>query len=120
MSRPTISPAFQPSMRSAAGLTKVVMPVGIDAVDAVAGGAQDQLVLALDILEKPFGALPFGDAAAHEGRRPPASTSGAGAASRSCMAIRSHGPVGPAAALPEYSSVSSRPSAWRGCSAWVQ
>ena len=38
---------------------------GVDAVDAFAGGAQDQLVLALDVAEHALHALPGGDAAAH-------------------------------------------------------
>ena len=40
------------------------LAVGIDAVDAFAGGAQDQLVLALDVAEEALDPLPFLDAAA--------------------------------------------------------
>ncbi len=38
---------------------------GVDAVNAFAGGAQDQLVFAFNILEHPFDALPGRDPAAH-------------------------------------------------------
>ena len=38
---------------------------GVDAVNAFAGGAQDQLVFALDVLEHPLDPLPGRDAAAH-------------------------------------------------------
>ena len=41
------------------------LAVGVDAVDAFAGGAQDQLVLALDVAEEALDPLPFVDAAAH-------------------------------------------------------
>ena len=41
------------------------LALGVDAVDAFAGGAQDQLVLALDVLEHPLDPLPGGEPAAH-------------------------------------------------------
>ena len=41
------------------------LALGVDAVDAFAGGAQDQLVLALDVLEHALDPLPGRDAAAH-------------------------------------------------------
>ena len=41
------------------------LALGVDAVNAFAGGAQDQLVLALDVLEHPLDPLPGRDAAAH-------------------------------------------------------
>ena len=41
------------------------LALGVDAVDAFAGGAQDQLVLALDVLEHALDALPGGEPAAH-------------------------------------------------------
>ena len=41
------------------------LALGIDAVDAFACGAQDQLVFAFDILKHPLDPLPAGDPAAH-------------------------------------------------------
>ena len=41
------------------------LALGVDAVNAFAGGAQDQLVLAFDILEHPLDPLPGCDPAAH-------------------------------------------------------
>ena len=41
------------------------LALGVDAVDAFAGGAQDQLVFALDVLEHALDPLPGRDAAAH-------------------------------------------------------
>ena len=98
---------------------KVRDAVAVDAVDAVAGGAENEPVLPLDILEKAFGALPFGDAAAHEEVGllvdEPALTLG-----YVVHGDQSHGPSARGRSVPEYSSVNSRPSAWRGCSVWVQ
>ena len=41
------------------------LALGVDAVDAFAGGAQDQLVFPLDVLEHPLDPLPGGEPAAH-------------------------------------------------------
>ena len=95
------------------------LALGVDAVDAFAGGAQDQLVFALDILEHPLDPLPGRDPAAHVvfGRRVDIA---AAARSRSLMVSSTSARPSPGTREPAYSSLSVWPVAWRGVSALVQ
>ena len=47
------------------GIDESGLAFRVDAIDAFAGGAQDQLVLPLDVLEHPLDPLPCGEPAAH-------------------------------------------------------
>ena len=68
-------PSRQPSMRLGGGVDEGRLALGIDAEDALAGRAQDELVAALDLLEQAFGAQPFGDCRRADRPRPRPSSS---------------------------------------------
>ncbi len=92
------------------------LAVGVDAVDAFAGGAQDQLVLAFDVAEEALDPLPFLDAAADIeigfaiDRAPPLQRRGRSAISSNCGAPS---PTGRCRHIP-------RASSWPGGVARIQ